>query len=263
MDPEPDAENGPRTRKQRAPGGAGLAAAKAGAGVPISGRGLGPLAVTARTPADLHGMVPTDLLGLIRRGLGAARPAPGELRIGPFPAAITGRIRHLFPASLRPAAVLVPIVDRPEGPTVLLTYRAPGLKHHGGQISFPGGGLEPCDEDPEACALRETEEEIGLGREFVEVLGRLPDHLIVTGYQVTPVVGLVRPGFDLRLDATEVADTFEAPLRHLFDVRTHTRVLRRFGQEELEAFDLPWRGHNIWGATAGMLLTLRELLLES
>lgn len=218
--------------------------------------------MTARSPADLHGMAPGDLLERIRRGLAAARPAPDELRIGPFSAAIARRIRHLFPASLRPAAVLVPIVARPEGPTVLLTYRAPGLKHHGGQISFPGGGLEPCDEGPEACALRETEEEIGLGREYVEVLGRLPDHLIVTGYQVTPVVGLVRPGFKLRLDVSEVADTFEAPLRHLFDVRTHTRVLRRFGQEELEAFDLPWRGHNIWGATAGMLLTLRELLLE-
>lgn len=218
--------------------------------------------MTGRNAAELHGLAPKDLLDLVRRGLSAPRAAPEELRIGPFSSAIAARIRHLFPASLRPAAVLVPIVDRPEGPTVLLTYRAPDLKHHGGQISFPGGGLEARDDSPEACALRETEEEIGLGREFVEVLGRLPDHLIITGYQVTPVVGLVQPGFNLRLDPTEVADSFEAPLHHLFDIRTHTRVLRRFGQFELEAFDLPWRGHNIWGATAGMLLTLREILLE-
>lgn len=219
--------------------------------------------MTGRTPADLHALAPQELIALMRRSLAAPRAANEELRIGPFSSSIAVRIRHLFPASLRPAAVLVPIVDRPEGPTVLLTYRAPDLKHHAGQISFPGGGLEPCDDGPETCALRETAEEIGLERERVEVLGRLPDHVVITGYQVTPVVGLVRPGFELRLDATEVADTFEAPLHHLFDVRTHTRVLRRFGQLELEAFDLPWRGHNIWGATAGMLLTLREILLEA
>lgn len=219
--------------------------------------------MTGRAAADLHGLPPRDLLDLIRRSLAAPGTAAQELRIGPFSSAIAARIRHAFPTALRAAAVLLPIVDRPEGPTVLLTYRAPDLKHHGGQISFPGGGLESCDDSPEACALRETEEEIGLGREFVEVTGRLPDHLIITGFQVTPVVGIVRPGFTLRLDTTEVVDTFEAPLCHLLDIRNHTRVLRRFGQEELEAFDLPRRDHNIWGATAGMLLTLRELLLEA
>lgn len=214
------------------------------------------------TPADLHGLPPRELVELVRRSLSVPRTGAQELRIGPFSSAIAARIRHAFPSAPRAAAVLLPIVNRPDGPTVLLTYRAPDLRHHGGQISFPGGGMEPCDDSPEACALRETQEEIGLGREFVEVIGRLPDHLVITGFQVTPVVGLVRPGFALRLDTTEVADTFEAPLHHLLDLRTHTRVLRRFGQEELEAFVLPWRDHNIWGATAGMLLTLREMLLE-
>jgi 8-oxo-dGTP pyrophosphatase MutT (NUDIX family) len=96
--------------------------------------------------------------------------------------------------------VLVPIVDRGDELTVLLTERAADLKHHPGQISFPGGRLEPVDPDPESAALRETEEEIGLGREHIEIIGRLPDHIIISGYQVTPVVALVRPGFTLRLD---------------------------------------------------------------
>lgn len=217
---------------------------------------------TGRTPAELHALDREALIRVLRRRLARSGRDPGDVRVGPFSKAVSARIRQFYPGTPRPAAVLVPIVDRDEGPTVLLTYRAADLKHHAGQISFPGGALEPCDDGPEACALRETEEEIGLARHFVEPLGRLPDHLIISGYQVTPVVGLVLPGFSLELDRTEVVDTFEAPLRHLFDISTHTRVLRRFGQEELESFDLPWRGHNIWGATAGMLLTLREVLLE-
>lgn len=218
--------------------------------------------MTSQDSVQLRDLASQDLLGVMRSRLAARRNVPEELRIGPFSSSIAARIRHLFPDTLRPAAVLVPIVDRPQGPTVLLTYRAPDLKHHGGQISFPGGALEPCDDDPEDCALRETQEEIGLDRRFIEVIGRLPDHVVITGYQVTPVVGLVRPGFELTLDTTEVADSFEAPLQHLLDPRTHTPVLRKFGQLELEAYDLPWGGHNIWGATAGMLLTLREILEE-
>jgi 8-oxo-dGTP pyrophosphatase MutT (NUDIX family) len=197
---------------------------------------------------------------LVLRRLSGRRPEAGDLRIGPFPAAVTARIRHRFPEKLRPAAVLVPLVDRAEGLNVLLTYRSVDLEHHAGQISFPGGRLEQSDADAESGALRETEEEIGLSRDFIDILGRLPDHVIISGYQVTPVVGLVRPGFMLRLDPTEVAGTFEAPLQRLFDPGTHLSRRYRVGEEELEAFDLPWQEHNIWGATAGMLLTLRELL---
>ena len=151
-------------------------------------------------------------------------------------------------------------MDRGEELTVLLTHRATALKHHPGQISFPGGRLETGDENAVAAALRETEEEIGLRREFIEVIGCLPDHVVISGYRVTPVVGLVRPGFELVLDPTEVSDTFEAPLRHLLDPATHTRRIHRVGDENLEVLDLPWGGHRIWGATAGMLLTLREVL---
>jgi 8-oxo-dGTP pyrophosphatase MutT (NUDIX family) len=152
------------------------------------------------------------------------------------------------------------VIDRGDDLTVLLTLRADDLKHHAGQISFPGGRLEADDADATAAALRETEEEIGLRRQYIEILGLLPDHVVITGYRVTPVVGLVRPGFELVLDPTEVAGTFEAPLRHLLDPATHARRRHRFGDEEVETFDLPWGSFNIWGATAGMLITLREVL---
>lgn len=211
-------------------------------------------------PRDIHQLSTTELRERLRQRLYGNRLASGEMRIGPFPPGVTARIRHAFPLRPRPAAVLVPLVERGDELNVLLTYRSADLEHHAGQISFPGGRLEPDDPDPESAALRETEEEIGLGREFVEILGRLPDHIIISGFQVTPVVALVRPGFSLRLDPTEVAGTFEAPLRHLFDPGTHEPRRIRVAQEELMAYDLPWQEHRIWGATAGMLLTLRQLL---
>ena len=166
----------------------------------------------------------------------------------------------MLPAATTLAAVLIPIIDRGDDLTVLLTLRADDLKHHAGQISFPGGRLEAGDEDATAAALRETEEEIGLRREYVEILGCLPDHAVITGFRVTPVVGLVRLGFELVLDPTEVAGTFEAPLRHLLDPATRSLRRRRIAGEEIETYDLPWGSFNIWGATAGMLLTLREVL---
>lgn len=164
---------------------------------------------------------------------------------------------HLHP---RPSAVLVPLVDRPEGMSVLLTQRTDHLHAHAGQVSFPGGRVEPGDHDCIDTALRETEEEIGLDRQFIDVIGCLPDHIVITGFQVTPVIGLVRQGFTLQIDPTEVAGTFEAPLRHLLDPSTHAPRALRIGDEELVAYDLPWEGHNIWGATAGMLLTLKQML---
>ena len=205
--------------------------------------------------------LPADALRReLRSRLTGCRYADTDLRVGAISRSSVERLRTLFPREQTRAAVLIPLIDRGDELTVLLTHRASDLKHHPGQISFPGGRLEPGDDDAVAAALRETEEEIGLRREFVEVIGCLPDHVVISGYRVTPVVGLVQPGFELVLDPTEVSGTFEAPLRHLLDPATHARRMHRIGDEELEVLDLPWGGHTIWGATAGMIMTLRELL---
>lgn len=170
----------------------------------------------------------------------------------PMPSVVT--------AHPRPAAVLVPIIEHETGLTILLTRRADNLSQHPGQISFPGGRVDPTDDDITSAALRETEEEIGLSRQRIELVGFLPDHLIVSGYRITPVVGFVKPGFQLRLDPAEVADVFEMPLRHLLDERNHVRRRRRFRGADIELTDVPFGPHQIWGATAGMLLTLYRAL---
>ncbi|MBS0396653.1 MAG: CoA pyrophosphatase [Proteobacteria bacterium] len=155
----------------------------------------------------------------------------------------------------------MPIVDHPDGLTVLLTERAPDLRHHPGQISFPGGRLEASDAGAVEAALRETEEEIGLPRAAVEVLGFLPDHLIVTGYAVTPVVGLVAPGSALALDPIEVASVFEVPLAYVLNPANHRLRHRPVGGgATIELYDVPYGTRNIWGATAGMLMTLYRLM---
>lgn len=219
--------------------------------------------MNAASTLELH-RLPTSLLRAeLRNRLAALLPDPGVPRIGHYAGLTASRLSELLPAATTRAAVLIPVIDRGDELSVLLTLRADDLKRHAGQISFPGGCLEPVDTDAVAAALRETEEEIGLERRFIEILGRLPDHAVITGFRVTPVVGLVRPGFELVLDPTEVAGTFEAPLRHLLDPATRTRRQHKFGNEDVETIDLPWGSFNIWGATAGMLLTLREVLGES
>jgi 8-oxo-dGTP pyrophosphatase MutT (NUDIX family) len=172
-------------------------------------------------------------------------------------------IRQAVPRPLAPAAVLVPLVERPEGLHVLLTVRASHLKHHAGQVSFPGGRLEPGDAGPWEAALRETYEEIGLEARFVSRVGYLRDHIVITGFRVTPVVGFVQPGFTLRLDTTEVVDVFEVPLDFVLDPENHLPRDRQFAGYTVSTYEIPYRGRQIWGATASMLLTLSGLVQGS
>jgi 8-oxo-dGTP pyrophosphatase MutT (NUDIX family) len=172
------------------------------------------------------------------------------------------RLQRHFPADPVAAAVLVPLIDRPDGMTVLLTQRASQLAKHAAQISFPGGRLEDSDADVASAALREAQEEIGLDPAHVSVFGYLPDHLVISGFRVTPVLSLVTPPFSLTLNPAEVAEVFEVPISHVFDVRNHKARLRRVGDEDILLYDIPWQGHSIWGATAGMLLTFVRMVQE-
>jgi 8-oxo-dGTP pyrophosphatase MutT (NUDIX family) len=163
-----------------------------------------------------------------------------------------------------PAAVLVPLVDRPDGLTVLLTRRTAHLDHHAGQISFPGGRIEEADANPVAAALRETQEEIGLEPDRIEVIGRLDGYRTVTNFAVVPVVGLVRPPFELKPDPFEVDEVFEVPFSFVIDPANHQRHFRDSADGKRRYFyALPYGPYYIWGATAAMLVNLAEALRRS
>lgn len=189
----------------------------------------------------------------------AAAPPPAETFYGdegPRPAA----------GVLRPAAVLVPIVARgPEdaaGLTVLFTRRAAHLRDHSGQVSFPGGRVAAEDLSPEATALREAREEIGLDPGRVDLLGRMPEYHTRTGFRITPVVGVVAAPLELRADANEVDEIFEVPLAFLLDPANYQRQSREWQGELRWFFAVPYQGHYIWGATAGMLVNFSRHLAQ-
>lgn len=163
-------------------------------------------------------------------------------------------------AALRPAAVLIPLVLRPTGMTVLLTKRTAHLKDHAGQVSFPGGRCEPDDGGPVQTAIREAHEEVGLESRQIEVLGTLPDFDTGTGFHVVPVVALIHPPLNLKLDDFEVADVFEPPLSFVFDRANHQRHRVEARGKLREFWAMPWEGYYIWGATAGMLVSLYHYL---
>jgi 8-oxo-dGTP pyrophosphatase MutT (NUDIX family) len=159
------------------------------------------------------------------------------------------------------AAVLVPMVARPEGVSMLLTRRASHLHDHAGQISFPGGRIETTDASPIDAALREAEEEIGLARQWVEVLGCMPTYATATGFSITPVVSLVTPGFSLVPDESEVAEIFEVPLAFLMNPSNHRLYTVDLPEgRRRQYYGMPWGDYFIWGATAGMLRNLYHLL---
>lgn len=208
----------------------------------VQSEGLAPVALTHLTPSALR-------LRFTEPPSWAPEVADESRR--PFP----GR------ESLVSAAVLVPLVMRADGVNVLLTQRTAHLHDHAGQIAFPGGRTQPSDTSLVDTALRETEEETGLTREHIDVLGSLPDYLTSTGFKVTPVIGLAEPDFTLAHDPFEVAEVFEVPLAFLMDPanhRLHTATLvdgipRRY-------YSIPFENRFIWGATAGMLRNLYHML---
>ena len=161
---------------------------------------------------------------------------------------------------LTPASVLFPIVLRQSGPSVLLTQRTAHLKDHPGQISFPGGRVEPADDSPAATALREAQEEIGLAARHVEILGYLPEYRTGTGFRVTPVVAVVKPPFDLRPEPGEVAEIFEVPFSFLMDSANHQQHSQHYRGKLRHYFAMPYGEYFIWGATAGIIVTLARAL---
>lgn len=161
---------------------------------------------------------------------------------------------------LRDAAVLIPVVDRDGEASVILTKRTDTLRSHAGQVAFPGGRIDATDPTPEFTALRETEEEIGLGPEFIEIVGRMPDYVSGSGFRIVPVLSIVQSGFVLTINRDEVDDAFEVPLSFLMDPANHNRESRVWQERERFYYTMPFGDRYIWGVTAGIIRTLYERL---
>ena len=162
--------------------------------------------------------------------------------------------------TLKPAAVLLLVVNRAEQATVVFTQRTAHLSDHAGQISFPGGRCDEADCTPERTALREAQEEVGIAAERVQLLGRLPEYLTSTGFHVTPVVGWAEPPLEYRPDPREVAEVFEVPLAFLLDARNHRYESAFYKGRMRHYWAMPYGERFIWGATAGMLVTFQRVL---
>jgi 8-oxo-dGTP pyrophosphatase MutT (NUDIX family) len=203
------------------------------------------------TPQALRALIASRLDPLDGRGLAGGAPR-SDFDLNPG-------MRPPGARSLQDAAVLVPILERPEGLTVLLTRRADSLSRHAGQIALPGGRLDP-GETPVEGALREAFEEIGLAPGFVEPLGLSTRYETGSGYVITPVVALVRPGFTIAASADEVAEVFETPFAFLMDPQNHRREFYDFEGGRRWFYVMPWMERRIWGATAGILRALWDRL---
>ena len=164
---------------------------------------------------------------------------------------------------LTPAAVLVPVVLAEEGPELLFTVRNSGLRRHPGQISFPGGRVDPEDRDHGHTALREAEEELGIDPEAIALVGCLDTCITGTGFSVVPVVGLLRPGYPYRLAVAEVEEVFHAPAAHLLDAGNHQRCQREINGEQRSYYEIWYQNFRIWGATAQMIVGLHRRLASA
>jgi 8-oxo-dGTP pyrophosphatase MutT (NUDIX family) len=164
---------------------------------------------------------------------------------------------------LRPAAVLVPLITRKNGLTVMLTRRNEQLKNHAGQISFPGGSVDDNDRNPTHTALRETEEEIGLDPDCIKIIGSLDEYIVGTGYLVNPIIGSVKPPFKLIRQEDEVSEIFEVPLDYLIQPTNFERYSRYFNGKMRHHLAIKWKDYFIWGATAGILRNLSQRLQTS
>lgn len=171
-------------------------------------------------------------------------------------------LRERLTATLTPAGVLIPVMQRAAELSVLLTQRSVELKHHAGQVSFPGGRMEAHDEDVRITALRETHEEVGIEPHHVSVIGYLGPMPTITGYAVTPVVGLVSDAAELAIDRTEVEYVFEVPLEFLMNASNDQWVERQFHGRAIPMVEFHYEGQRIWGATAQMLLMFRKYLIN-
>lgn len=187
-------------------------------------------------------------------------PLEGALENLAVPGDLPADLRSLLKLPLKKAAVLVPLVAYDEATRVLFTRRTDKLRHHAGQISFPGGALEEGDAGPVEAALRETREETGMDTDDIEILGFLDTYLTITSFAITPVVARVPPGKPLCADPTEVAELFEVPLGHLLDPANVRRHVGQRGELRVQYYSIPYEGKNIWGATAGMLVNLANKL---
>ncbi len=187
------------------------------------------------------------------------KAARSDFDLRPDGTRLLGRTNRI----LKPAAVLAAIVNRRQGATIILTQRTAHLKKHAGQISFPGGGVEPQDPHHVATALRETEEEIGLASKHITLLGRLPLYETSTAYGVTPIVGWVEPPFDLEIDPFEVDEVFEVPLAFALDRDNYVKETAMRDGVERWFYVLPYENRYIWGATAGMLVNFAELMASA
>ena len=199
------------------------------------------------------------MLNWLEEALADGNPAARGMR-SDYDLNLDAKKLELMDTPRRDAAVLVPVVDHAHGATVLLTKRTDHLSKHPGQVSFPGGAVDMGDTDAVHTALRETHEEIGLDASYVQIAGRLDGYRTGTGFEIVPVVGLVKPGFTLTLQENEVADAFEVPLAFLLDRTNHRRESAVWQGIRRHYYAMPYEGWRIWGATAAMLVNLCDVM---